>query len=89
MKTQIIEIDGKKIIVGLDVDGTVTAQLYTSETPPPTGGKPAPAGVKDKVGLSNWLQSQGLKRGSPEYNAKFAELSQGLPLEVFNDKISL
>jgi hypothetical protein len=76
MKTKIVEVDGKPVIVGIDETGNIIAQHYKGETP-----KERPEGVKDKIELSAWIQGQGHKRGSAEYDKLFSELSEGLPLE--------
>lgn len=84
METKIIEIAGRKIIVGLEGD-TVHAQFYTAEPPPPPpGAKTPPAGMKDKIQLSTWLQSQGYVRGTKEYDQQLAAYGKDLPLE-YND----
>ena len=88
MDTKIIEISGKKIIVGLEGD-TIHAEFYTAEpTPPPPGAKTPPAGMKDKIQLSDWLQAQGYERGSAEYNQQLAAYGKDLPLE-YNDHVPL
>ncbi len=86
MTSKIIELDGKRVIVALTEDGTPVAQLYKEDpaAPPEPKGKTPPAGIRDKIMLSDWLQKQGHIRGSEEYNAQLAAYGADLPLE-FND----
>lgn len=86
MTSKIIEIDGVRVIVALTEDGTPVAEIYKGAPPVDPGKVPV---MKDKIAVADWLVSQGYTRGSSEYNARFAEMAQGLPLEQLTDKINL
>ncbi len=84
MKTKIVEIDGKKVIVGIDESGSIISQYFREDTPPDpvVRTKTPPAEIQDKVQLSAWICSQGYIRGSKEYDEMFSQYRGDMPLEA-------
>jgi len=84
METKVIEVAGKRIIVGIDTDGTIVSEYYKEEPQPdpPVRTKVPPVGIRDLIRLSDWIISQGHQRGTPEYDKMFTEHRGSLPLEA-------
>jgi hypothetical protein len=88
MDTKVIEVAGKRIIVGIDENGNIIAEHYKGDPQPdpPVRTKVPPAGIRDLIRLSDWIISQGHQRGTPEYDKMFTEHRGDLPLEANNLK---
>ena len=84
METKIVEVAGKRIIIGIDDSGEIVSQYYKEEPQPdsPVRTKAPPVGIRDLITLSDWIISQGHQRGTPEYDKMFTEHRGNLPLEA-------